>query len=203
MTTPARNDVTQLLLDWSKGERAALDSLLPLIYDELRRVAAGYLKRERAGHTLQPTALVNEAYLQLAGEKRVDWESRAHFFGAAARLMRRILIDHARSRNALKRGGGEFKETLTEALVASKPHQLDLLALDSALNKLAALNPQQCRVVELRYIVGFSLEETAEILSLSVATVKRYWVTAQAFLLQQMESSGQQAGKDDEAAKSG
>lgn len=190
MNTSARNDVTQLLLDWSKGNKAALDSLLPLIYDELRRVAAGYLKRERAGHTLQPTALVNEAYLQLAGERRVGWESRAHFFGAAARLMRRILVDHARSRNALKRGGGEFRATLTEALAASKPSELDLLALDSALNKLAALNPQQCRVVELRYIVGFSIEETAEILSLSVATVKRYWVTAQAFLLKQMESPG-------------
>jgi RNA polymerase sigma factor (TIGR02999 family) len=195
MTTPARNDVTQLLLDWSKGDKGALDSLVPLIYDELRRIAAGYLKRERAGHTLQPTALVNEAYLQLASERRVDWESRAHFFGAAARLMRRILVDHARSRDALKRGGGEFKATLTEALVACHPPELDLLALDSALNQLAALNPQQCRVVELRYIVGFSIEETAEILSLSVATVKRYWVTAQAFLLKQMEAPSHSAGK--------
>lgn len=197
MTTPAPNDVTQLLLDWSKGDKAAFDKLLPLIYDELRRVAASYLKRERAGHTLQPTALVNEAYLQLAGESRVDWESRAHFFGAAAGLMRRILVDHARSRNALKRGGGEFKTELTEALVTSKPPQLDLLALDSALSKLAALNPQQCRVVELRYIIGFSIEETAEILSLSVATVKRYWVTAQAFLLKQMEDPIRQAVREE------
>ncbi|HEY6806415.1 MAG TPA: sigma-70 family RNA polymerase sigma factor [Pyrinomonadaceae bacterium] len=186
--TTTRTNVTQLLLEWSKGDKSALNDLLPLIYDELRRVAAGYLKRERPGHTLQPTALVNEAYLQLAGEKRVDWENRAHFFGAAARLMRRILIDHARSRNALKRGAGEFKETLTEALVAHQPPQVDLIALDSALDKLAALNPQQVRVVELRYIVGFSIEETAEILSLSVATVKRYWVTAQAFLLKQMSA---------------
>jgi RNA polymerase sigma factor (TIGR02999 family) len=202
MTNPARNDVTQLLLDWSKGDKAALDRLLPLIYNELRKIAAGYLKRERPGHTLQPTALVNEAYLQLAGEKRVDWESRAHFFGAAARLMRRVLVDHARSRNALKRGGGDFKATLTEALIAAKSPQLDLIALDSALNQLAALNPQQCQVVELRYIVGFSIEETAEILSLSVATVKRYWVTAQAFLLKQLEDSPERQEKDDEAARS-
>lgn len=196
MTTPARNDVTQLLLDWSNGDKAALDSLLPIIYHELRNIAAGYIRRERAGHTLQPTALVHEAYLQLAGEKRVDWESRAHFFGAAARLMRRILVDHARSRDALKRGGGDFNASLTEAWIASKPPQLDLLALDSALHQLAALNPQQCRVVELRYIVGFSIEETAEILSLSVATVKRYWVTAQAFLLKQMGTPSRPGRKE-------
>jgi RNA polymerase sigma-70 factor (ECF subfamily) len=203
MTAPPDKNITQLLLAWSNGDKAALDTLLPLIYDELRHVAGGYLRRERAGHTLQPTALVNEAYLRLAGEKRVNWESRAHFFGAAARLMRHILIDHARGRNALKRGGGNFQATLTEALIASTPPQLDLLALDSALDKLAELNPQQYRVVELRYIVGFSLEETADILSLSVATVKRYWVTAQAFLLKQIDDESGGAVKDDETSASG
>lgn len=185
MTTPAPKDVTQLLHDWSNGDKEALDRLLPLVYDELRRVAARYLGRERPGHTLQPTALVHEAYIRLLGESQVSWQGRAHFFGAAARLMRRILVDHARERNAAKRGHG-LKVTLNEALAPSASPDLDLVALDRALEELSALDAEQARIVELRFFGGLSVEETAEVLSVSPATVKRHWVSAKAWLRRAM-----------------
>ena len=185
MSDPS-SDVTQLLLDWSNGDKTALDRLMPMVYGELRRLAAHYLNRERADHTLQPTALVHEAYMQLVDESRVDWHSRAHFFGAAARLMRRILVDHARARQAAKRGRG-LKVSLVEGLAQSAPPDLDLIALDDALNDLAALDPQQGQVVEMRFFGGLSIEETADVLAISPATVKRDWTTAKAWLRQRMK----------------
>jgi RNA polymerase sigma factor (TIGR02999 family) len=182
MNTSPSSDVTQLLLEWSGGNQAALEKLMPAVYDELHRVAAHYLKREAVGHTLQPTALIHEAYLRLVDESRVDWHSRAHFFGAAARLMRQILIDHARTRKAAKRGGGNIKVTLDEARAVYQQPDIDLLALNDALDALAALDAQQARVVELRFFGGLSIEETAEVLAISPATVKRDWSTAKAFL---------------------
>ena len=189
MKTLTPSDVTRLLLAWNRGDKAARDSLMTAVYDELRRLAALYLSRERPGHTLQPTALVHEAYLQLVGEGRVDWQGRAHFFGAAGRLMRRILVDHARARNAAKRGGGRLMVTFSEALAASAPPDLDLVALDSALEELAQLDPLQSRIVELRFFGGLSVEETAEVLSVSPATVKRHWTTAKAWLRHQLKQT--------------
>ena len=186
---PMPKDVTQLLLEWSNGNKAALDQLMPVVYDELRHLAARYLSMERSNHTLQPTALVHEAYLQLVDESRVAWQGRAHFFGAAAQLMRRILVDHARERNAVKRGGGALKVTLNEALAVPELPDLDLVALDRALNDLAALDPQQSKIVELRFFGGLSIEETAEVLAISPATVKRHWITAKAWLRRALKSS--------------
>jgi RNA polymerase sigma factor (TIGR02999 family) len=183
------SDVTRLLLAWNSGDKAARDSLMTAVYEELRRLAALYLSRERPGHTLQPTALVHEAYLQLVGEGRVDWQGRAYFFGAAGRLMRRILVDHARARNAAKRGGGRLMVTFSEALAAAAPRDLDLVALDSALEELARLDPLQSRIVELRFFGGLSVEETAEVLSVSPATVKRHWTTAKAWLRHQLKKT--------------
>jgi RNA polymerase sigma factor (TIGR02999 family) len=180
-------EVTQLLLDWSNGDREALDRLMPVIYDELHRLAARYLARERKDHTLQPTALVHEAYLQLVDQSRVDWHNRAHFFGAAARLMRHILVDHARTHNAAKRGGGEYKVPIEQVAELSEKNDLDLMALDDALTGLASLDEQQSRIVELRYFGGLSIDETAEVLKVSPATVKRDWVTAKGWLFQQMQ----------------
>ena len=188
MATPTPNQVTQWLLEWSGGDRAALDQLMPAVYAELHRVAVSYLRREQAGHTLQPTALVHEAYLRLVDESRVDWHSRAHFFGAAARLMRQILVDHARRRNAAKRGGGDFRVTLGEANANYAPPDVDLLALDHALAELAALDAQQGRVVEMRFFGGLSIEETADVLAISPATVKRDWTTAKAFLRRKLRA---------------
>lgn len=182
---PQAKEVTQLLLDWNNGDSAAVDKLMPLIYAELRQLAAGYLKRERRDHTLQPTALVHEAYLKLIEGRRVNWQNRAHFFGAAARLMRHILVDHARGRQAAKRGG--YKVSLNEGLAAAEPVDFDLLALDDALEQLAALDPQQSRVVELRYFGGLSIDETAEVLAVSPATVKRLWTSARAWLHRQLK----------------
>jgi RNA polymerase sigma factor (TIGR02999 family) len=191
MAIQTSHQVTQWLLQWSGGDQAALDQLMPAVYAELHRVAASYLRREQAGHTLQPTALVHEAYLRLVDESRVDWHSRAHFFGAAARLMRQILVDHARRRNAAKRGGGAFKITLDDARANYEPPNLDLLALDQALIELAALDPQQSRVVELRFFGGLSVEETAEVLAISPATVKRDWTTAKAFLRHKLKTAAE------------
>ena len=184
---PHSKEVTQLLLDWNNGDSAAVDKLMPIIYAELRQLAARYLRRERSDHTLQPTALVHEAYIKLIERDRVNWQNRAHFFGAAARLMRRILVDHARSHKAAKRGGG-YKVSLTEEIAVSKPADFDLLALDDALEQLAALDEQQSRVVELRYFGGLSIEETAEVLMISPATVKRLWMTARAWLHHQLKT---------------
>lgn len=171
---------TALLVRWKNGDRNALDQLLPLVYDELRRLARSYLRRERSQHTLQSTALVHEAYLRLV-DQNVDWQSRAHFFGIAAQMMRRILVDHARARHAAKRGDG-LKVTLDEGMALAEAQSLDVLALDRALNELAKVDEQQGKVVELRYFAGLSIEETAEAMSISAATVKREWTMAKAWL---------------------
>ena len=177
---------TALLVRWKNGDSGALDQLLPLVYDELRRLARYYLQRERSEHTLQSTALVHEAYLRLV-DQNVDWQSRAHFFGIAAQMMRRILVDHARSRNAAKRGDG-LKVTLDENMALAEAQSLDVLALDRALAELSKLDEQQGRVVELRFFAGLSIEETAEAMSISAATVKREWAMAKAWLSRTMSA---------------
>jgi RNA polymerase sigma factor (TIGR02999 family) len=176
------NEVTRLLVAWGDGDRAALDRLMPLVYEELRRLARHYMGRERPGHTLQTTALVNEAYLRLVEQEGMRWENRAHFYGIAARLMREILVDHARSRQAAKRGGAQVRLSLSKVdRIASRP-DVDLLTLDEALGRLAALDPQKGRIVELRYFGGLGIEETAEVIGVSPATVKRDWSMARAWL---------------------
>jgi RNA polymerase sigma factor (TIGR02999 family) len=179
-------DVTQLLHEWRDGDQGALDRLLPLVYDELHRLAASYLRRERAGHTLQATALLNEAYLKLIDQTHADWQNRAQFIGVAAQVMRRILVNHARDRRAEKRGGDAPRLALDEAVNVSKKKDVDLLALDDALKDLAAFDPRQSRIVELRYFGGLEIAETAEVLGLSPATVKREWNVAKAWLFSQL-----------------
>ena len=179
-------DVTHLLKAWGAGDHEALDELMPVVYSELRMLARGYLSGERRDHTLQATALVNEAYLRLIEQNRVSWQSRAHFFGIAAQMMRRILVDHARKHRADKRGSGLAPVPLDEALDAAEQGNIDLTALDDALTTLAELDPRQARVVELRYFGGLSIEETAEVLKLSPATVKREWATARAWLRREL-----------------
>lgn len=178
--------VTQLLLDWRAGDDAALDRLLPLVYDDLHRLARGQFARERAGHTLQPTALVHEAYLRLVEIRRVDWQDRAHFLALAATTMRRILVSHARRRLAAKRGGAAVNVTLVEEVVGSGGPEVGLLALDEALGALAELDPRQARIVELRYFGGLTIEETAEALTVSPSTVKSDWQMARAWLYSQL-----------------
>jgi RNA polymerase sigma-70 factor, ECF subfamily len=175
-------DVTALLGELTKGNPEAGPKLIPLVYSELRRMAAGYMRRERTGHTLQATALVHEAYLKLLGQRSVDWQNRAHFFGIAAQVMRRILIDHARGHVRDKRGGGREAVPLDEALVFSPERSKDFLVLDSALDRLAEVDPRQARIVELRFFGGLTVEETAEVLSVSPKTVKRDWSVAKAWL---------------------
>ncbi len=185
MNNPEReaSEITQMLREWSGGKPEALDNLLPLVYTELHRQAASFLRKERPGHTLQTTALINEAYLKLIDRRDVNWESRTHFFAVAAQAMRRILVDHARAKHRRKRGGDNIKLSLEDAtLVAAKEKGVDLIALDEALNKLAEFDAQQARVVELRYFSGLSLEETAEALHVSRATVARDWEAARAWL---------------------
>jgi RNA polymerase sigma factor (TIGR02999 family) len=179
-------EVTQLLCMWSSGDRAALESLMEVVYAELRRLAHSYLRRERRGNTLQSTALVHEAYLRLINQKNVTWQNRAHFFGIAAHMMRRILVDHARSRQASKRGAGVSMLALDEAIAASGPRDLNLVVLDQALESLAGIDPQQGRIVELRFFAGLSIDETAEALRISPATVKREWAMAKAWLYREM-----------------
>src|SRR5437016_2245636 len=176
------HEVTQLLTDWGNGNQAAADKLMPLVYEELRRLAHQYMNRERPGHTLQTSALVNEAYLRLVDQQHVRWQNRAHFFGIAAQLMRRILVDHARSHHYAKRGGGAVQVSLDEAAVVSLGQAVELLALDEALTKLASFDPRKSQVVELRFFGGLSLEETAEVLGISSPTVQREWRTAKAWL---------------------
>jgi len=172
-----------MLRQWSdSGEREALDNLMPIIYDELRRQAAHYLKHEREGHTLQTTALVHEAYVRLIDQNGVRWQNRAHFFAISAELMRRILVDHARKRNAAKRGGDAVRVTLDEVVQGAGQQNLDLIAVDKALTRLAALDAQQARVVELRFFGGLTVEETAEVLGVSERTVKRDWSVAKAWI---------------------
>jgi RNA polymerase sigma factor (TIGR02999 family) len=176
------HEVTQLLVAWSNGDKAALDRLMPLVHTELRRLARHYMSRERPGHTLQTSALVNEAYLRLVDQEEMRWENRAHFFGIAARLMRQVLVEHARGRRAAKRGGGQYRLSLSKVdRVASRP-DVNLLALDEALGRLEALDPQKSRIVELRYFGGLGIEETAEVIGVSPATVKRDWSMARAWL---------------------
>ena len=187
MSVDAGAGVTRLLLKWTEGDKQALEDLLPLVYDELRRLAKSYLHRERPGHTLQSTALVHEAYMRLV-DQNVSWQSRAHFFGIAAQMMRRILVDHARGKNAAKRGDGAVQVTLDEGLVAANERDVNVLALDASLIKLAALDAQQSQIVELRFFAGLSIEETAEILKISPATVKRDWAMAKAWLYREMQA---------------
>ncbi|MEM7583358.1 MAG: sigma-70 family RNA polymerase sigma factor [Acidobacteriota bacterium] len=187
------SDVTQLLIDWNRGDREALDLLMPLVYDELHRLAERYMRRERAGHTLQPTALVNEAYLQLVDQTRVKWQNRAHFFGVAAQMMRRITMLHVRKLRAAKRGGGNTPRiTFDEELLLPIQRADDLIALDDALDDLAAFDPRMSRIVELRFFGGMKIEETAEALGVSTATVKREWRAAKAWLANDMRDDGQQ-----------
>lgn len=179
---PSSPQTTELLLAVARGGRSAANALLPLVYDELRGLAEHYMRRERPGHTLQPTALVNEAYLRLIDQSRVDWKSRAHFFGVAAEMIRRILVDHARKRAAIKRGGGAAKATSSEALADVGSDRVDLLALDEALEKLRELDERRSQVVELRFFGGLSVEETAHVLGVSPRTVKGDWHLARAWL---------------------
>jgi RNA polymerase sigma factor (TIGR02999 family) len=185
-----QQDVTQLLVNWSNGDQAALEELTPLVYGELRRLASRYLRRERPDHTLQSTALVHEAYMRLIDQRSVRWQNRAHFFGVAAQLIRRILVDHARSRMAAKRGSAVCKLSLDEAIETPGARDLDLAALDDALTALATIDPQQSRIVELRFFTGLSIDETAEVLHISPATVKRDWTTAKAWLFREISRGG-------------
>jgi RNA polymerase sigma factor (TIGR02999 family) len=179
----ASGGITALLIAWSDGRREALDRLVPLVYEDLRRLAVGYMGRESPGHALQPTALVHEAYVRLIDQRRVHWKNRAHFFGVAASLMRRILVDHARRRRAEKRGGEAERITLTEdVLPAAQPDALDVLSLHESLERLAAFDPQLARIVELRYFGGLTIEEAAAVIGVSPATVVREWTIAKAWL---------------------
>jgi RNA polymerase sigma-70 factor, ECF subfamily len=188
MNAPHTNQVTQLLLDWGKGDKAALDELMPLVYQELRKLAASYLRKENPGHTLQPTALINEAYLRLIDQNVPHFESRAHFYAVAARLMRQVLVDHARTRLAGKRGGGQQKISLDEAPnLATLDEAAELLALDEALEKLASFDERKCRVIEMRSFAGMSVEETARALGISEPTVKRETRLAQSWLRHELE----------------
>jgi RNA polymerase sigma factor (TIGR02999 family) len=182
--TPLPN-VTQLLVAWSNGDRAALERLTPLVHEELHRLAARYMAGERPGHLLQPTALVNEAYLRLVDWKNVQWQNRAHFFGVAAQMMRRVLVDVARTRRRAKRGGGGLHVSLSEA-VRVPAQRVDFVALDDALKTLETMDPRQSRVIELRFFAGLSLEETAHVLDVSVGTVRRDWSLAQAWLYREL-----------------
>jgi RNA polymerase sigma-70 factor, ECF subfamily len=180
--------ITELLVDWSNGDQKALDKLMPLVYRELRQLASNCLRRERPGHTLQPTALVNEAYLKLIDQKNARWQNRAQFFGVAAQLMRRIMVDHARAHQADKRGGSDQQRlSITSAERLVQQPEVDLLALHEALEELATLDPQQERIVELRFFGGLSIEETAEVLGLGHATIERDWKMARAWLRRKLE----------------
>ena len=182
MDTPKAEDATQLLLDLANGDEQALSQMLPLVYQELKRLARHYVSQERRGHTLQPTALVHEVYLRLIDQQRVDWSNRAQFLGLAAGMMRRILVNHALAKKTEKRGGLQHKLSLDEAVSFADEREVDLVALDDALKTLESLDPQQSRIVELRFFAGLSIEETAEVLGISPATVKRDWNTAKLWL---------------------
>jgi RNA polymerase sigma-70 factor, ECF subfamily len=184
LMTPAspQQQVTQLLCQWREGDPNALEKLIPLVQPELQRLAHHYMSRERPGHTLQTTALLDDAYLQLAGKSQVQWENRAHFFAVAAQLMRRIMVDHARQRHTLKRGGGAIRVTLDECAAVTQTRAAELLALDEALEKLAAADQRKARVVEMRYFGGLTMEEIADVLKIHINTVTRDWTAARAWL---------------------
>ncbi len=183
--TPPGGQVTDFLRAWSDGDRVALDHLIPIVYDELHRLARRYMKGERPGHSLQTTALVNEAYLRLVDYKNMKWQNRAHFFAVSAQLMRRILVDHARRHN-LKRGGGVHHVSLDDTAIVGGERDADLVALDDAMNLLAQLDPRKVQVVEMRFFGGLSVEETAEVLKVSAITVMRDWSTAKAWLYREL-----------------
>jgi len=179
--------ITELLIRWNRGDEGALDCLMPLVYDDLRNVARRHLAAEDRNHTLQSAALVNETYLRLADQQRIQWRNRTHFFAISARVMRRILVDHARHRNARKRGGAQRTLALDSSFGATAEQDLDVVALDEALDTLAALDPQQARVIELRFFGGLTIQEIAEALEISPATVTRDWVTAKAWLFDRLK----------------
>jgi RNA polymerase sigma factor (TIGR02999 family) len=191
MTQSAEPDVTELLSRWGQGDRDAFDALAPSVYGELRRIAVGYLRRERPDHTLQPTALVHEAFLRLVEQRDVDWQSRQHFFGVSAQLMRRILVDYARQRAADKRGGGRNHVTLDEALAAAESNRLDVILIDDALRRLASIDPNHVRLIELRFFGGLTIEEAADVLGYSSGTAKREWRLAKAWLRRELAKGGQ------------
>ena len=182
---PAVDDISTLLRAWSDGDQSALTRLTPIVYDELRRLARRYMKRERPGHSLQTTALVNEAYLRLVDYERMQWQNRAHFFAVSAQLMRRILVEHARRHN-LKRGGGVEHISLEESAIVGGDQDADLVALDDAMNALARIDPRKVQVVEMRFFGGLSVEETAGVLKISPVTVKRDWTTAKLWLCREL-----------------
>ena len=189
MPAKTADNVTQLLINVSNGDQAAVDLLLPVIYDELRKLASNYLRRERPDHTLQPTALVHEAYLRLVDQTRVNWQNRAHFLGVAAQIMRRLLVDHARKHNAEKRGQDFQKLSLDENIDRAVERSSELIALDEALKSFAEFDEQKARMVELRYFGGLSIEETADVLGVTPTTVKRHWRFAKAWLYGEMQKS--------------
>jgi RNA polymerase sigma factor (TIGR02999 family) len=191
MTTPSSQEITQLLLAWSDGDQAALEKLTPLVYAELRRLAKGYMFGERPGHTLQTTALINEAYMRLIDWKNVRWQGRAHFFGVAAQVMRRILVDFARARHYAKRGGAAQQVSLDEAVTIHEDRSAELIALDEALKNLAEIDPRKSQIVELRFFGGLNAKETAEALKVSQRTVEREWNSARAWLYRELR------GKDE------
>lgn len=186
MTLQPQNQVTQLLQKWQEGNQEALEALMPLVYNELKRLAGSYLRRERPDHTLQSAALVNEAYLRLVDQTQTRWQNKAHFYGIAAQMMRRVLADHARSHNAVKRGAGMPDLELNESVAQAQSRSVDLLDLEEALQKLEKLDPQQGRIVELRFFSGLSIEDTANVLGISPATVKRDWAAARAWLFREV-----------------
>lgn len=181
MTVPTQKEVTRLLIAWGDGNQAAMDELMALVYDELRRLASRYMRREGQGHTLQTSALVNEAYLRLIDQKKVKWQNRAHFFGVAAQLMRRILVDHARSRSRAKRGGGAQMMSLADQRGTSR-EVAEVIALDNALKDLSEMDPRKCQIVEMKFFGGLTNEETAEVLKVTSRTVEREWRKAKAWL---------------------
>ena len=185
MSSPIPEGITQLLLDWRNGDQAALDQLVPFVYEELHRLARSYMRREQPGHTLQTTALINEAYLRLI-EQQVSWQNRSHFFGVAARLMRQILVDHARAQQTVKRGGDQFQVSLSQAVESISREAAELLALDEALKSLATIDLRKSQVIELRYFGGLTIAETAEVLGVSHTTIEEDWKVARAWLRREM-----------------
>ena len=186
--TPMPQEVSQLLRAWGDGDQTALDRLMPLVYDELRRMARRYMDRQPSGHTLQTTALIHEAYLRLVNQQEVQWQNRAHFFGVAAKAMRSILVDYARTRQAVKRGGDTRRLSLDEAAIVSAERTDELVALDDALQSLATFDQRKCQVVEMRYFGGLTVEETAEVLQVSPETVARDWRLARTWLLRELSN---------------
>jgi RNA polymerase sigma factor (TIGR02999 family) len=183
--------ITGLLQAWRDGDRDALDQLVPMVYDELRRIAHRYMRRQAAGQTLQTTAVVHEAYMRLAGQDEIAWQNRAHFYGVCAQVMRSLLVDRARARGAAKRGGGQYKVSISDGVAAPGNPDIDIVALDDALERFAAIDPRKARIVELRYFGGLTVEETAAFLDLSPITIKREWLKAKAWLYNELRQENQ------------